>query len=414
MVTFSDFDLAIWREGDRYMAEVRGSPAGSSRRVPLIWPFRDAHHQLLLQLELAVTRAHGYRGLLMSNEEKTLREFGSEVFKAVFRGSQEISDLYSKSLSQVSGPDRALRLKLRVEPPELAVLPWEYVYDREGRDDFVCLEEKLPMVRFLEGEAAMDFQVEGPLRILGMIANPKPDSGIDPEKEKKRIRDVFANSAGDYEFQWVQGGTLGDLYQKLKEDSPWHVFHFIGHGGTESFKQDEVTTTVGYVLMHDGQGGSVQVYAKRLARVLRSSNLRLAIMNCCDSGRGAGVSSLGGTLVQQARIPTVVAMQFHISDDGATRFSDQFYRALIKGESVENALTQARNFILAGNESTMEWGIPVLFTRTDPSGVCIPGRQTKPPTERVQPMKPPPPAAAPGPTPLTDAEKALRRIWGAR
>lgn len=419
MVKYLDFDLQISREGDRYVAQVRDSPAGSSPRVPLNWPFTEEHHSLLLQLELAVTRAHGYRGGLMSNDEKTLRQFGSSVFNAVFRDAPGIFNLYSQSLSQVAEPNLALRLKLRVDPPELSVLPWEYVYDAVSRDDFVCLEEKLPVVRFLEGESTRPIVVDRPLRILAMIANPAPGGALDTEKERRRIDKVFQSAAGgEHEFRWVQGGTLEDLFRVL-QDGPWDVFHFIGHGGTDAFDDNGVTKTVGYVLMHDGKGGAAKVYASRLARVFRQVNLRLAVLNCCDSGRGPGFSSLGATLVKSS-IPAVVAMQFPISDDGASRFSEEFYSSLLKGEPVEKALTQARNFIYVSEDSTLEWGIPVLFTRTGPSGIfsrataAAPMLPLRVRTAADSPAAPVVPAsAAPAPA-LTDAQQELRRLWGDR
>lgn len=409
MVRYLDFDLQIRKEGDRYLAQVHGSPAGTSDPVPLTWPITEEHQTLLLQLELAVTRAHGYRRGPVSNEEKTLRDFGIAVFDAVFSCESEISNLYAQSLAMVDGPELALRLKLRVDPPELAVLPWEYVYDRTRHDDFVCLEEKLPMVRFLKVNATEPIISDGPLRILAMIANPDPGSMLDTEKERRRIDKVFESASMEHEFRWVQGGTLEDLYRVLQEGH-WDVFHFIGHGGTDAYLQDDVIQTVGYVLMHDGLGGIAKVYADKLARVLRTGSLRLAVFNCCDSGRGPGFSSLGARLVRTS-VPAVVAMQFPISDDAASRFSEQFYRALIKGDAVEKALAQARNFIYASEDSTLEWGIPVHFTRTGASGVFNP-----PPPGAIAPIKvraADPDAAAPVVAPVvTDAQRELRRLWG--
>jgi hypothetical protein len=52
---YLDFDLSLSREGDQYMAEVRASPAGSSRKVRLSWPFGGQPLDvLLLKLENAI------------------------------------------------------------------------------------------------------------------------------------------------------------------------------------------------------------------------------------------------------------------------------------------------------------------------------------------------------------------------
>jgi CHAT domain len=92
----------------------------------------------------------------------------------------------------------------------------------------------------------------------------------------------------------------------------------------------------------------------------------LAVLNCCDSGRGGGgFLSVGATLVNSG-VPLAVAMQFAITDGAAARFAGQFYSSLTAGHSVEQALTIARQFIRL--QSNVEWGIPVLYTRT---GSCV-------------------------------------------
>ena len=180
---YLDFDLDISREGDRYMAEVRSSPAGASEKVVLHWPFgTEPHEVLLLKLENAILKARGCRGGgPLTNEEAILREFGRDVFRAVFRDSDSVARKFAASLDIVqSKADEVdgLRLKLRVAPPELAMLPWEYMFDESARDadalqNYVCLRNRSPLVRFLNVEGPLTtLLVDGPLRILGMIANP--------------------------------------------------------------------------------------------------------------------------------------------------------------------------------------------------------------------------------------------------
>jgi hypothetical protein len=241
-----DFDLDISREGDRYMAEVRDSPAGPSEKVALRWPFgTEPHDMLLLKLENAILKARGYRsGGPLTSEEEILREFGSDVFRAVFRDSESVALKFAASLDKVQGMGDevgGLRLKLRVTPPELAMLPWEYMFDASTRDadalqNYVCLRNRSPLVRFLNVAGPLTtLRVNGPLRVLGMIANPgdadwKP---LDTEAERHRVEAAFTDIPKSVvHFEWVRGGSPDDLFDSMQQRS-WHIFHFIGHGGTD-------------------------------------------------------------------------------------------------------------------------------------------------------------------------------------
>ena len=151
---YLDFDLSIWAEAGRYFAKVINSPSGPSERVSLRTPYPNIPlTELVLLLENAVLRSQGSHRGPMSKEEGILREFGDEMFKIVFREPHQIAMQFATSLNLVAakrgqGVD-GLRVKLRVEPPELAQLPWEYVYD-ELTDNYLCLKHRSPFVRFLE------------------------------------------------------------------------------------------------------------------------------------------------------------------------------------------------------------------------------------------------------------------------
>jgi CHAT domain-containing protein len=375
---YLDFDLQIRREGDRYMAEVRASPAGTTGREPLKWPFGiDSHDVLRLKLENAILKGRGYRsGGPMTNEEAILHAFGKEVFRAVFRDSGEVAQKFASSLDMVQKEGdkvAGLRMKLRVEPPELASLPWEYMFDEAQKNpnllqNYLCLRHRSPLVRFLDVNGPdVPLRIDGPLRVLGMIANPgTPEwEKLDTEAERHRIEEALEESKADVDFQWVTGGTADDLYRSVRRGS-WHIFHFIGHGGTDHYMNDQgETRSEGFVVMQDGLGGAVKVMASQLALTLEGDpNLRLAVLNCCESGSGS-LTSVGAALVNSS-VPMAVSMQFPITNGSAARFAGTFYEALVKGQPVEKALTEARIFVRV--KSNLEWAIPVLFTR---SGSCV-------------------------------------------
>jgi len=372
---YLDFDLTLTREGDQYMAEVRNSPAGPSQKVPLQWPFGiESHEILMLRLENAILKGRGYRsGGPLSPEEKILQEFGSDVFRTVFRDSGSVATKFANSIDVIKPPD-GLRLVLRVDPPELAILPWEYMFDRSTRDDngnYLCLRNASPLVRFLNAARPLAaLHLNGPLRILGMIANPATTEWrrLDTEDERHRIEEALKDIPKTaLHLEWVRGGSPDDLFDMMQRDS-WHIFHFIGHGGADRYVEENgKVRSEGFVVMQDGLGGAVKVSASHLGMMLQNDGaLRLAVLNCCDSGRGSGgFSSVGAALVN-SDVPIAVAMQYAITDGAAARFAGSFYTSLVAGQCVERALTAARIYMRL--QSNIEWGIPVLFTRT---GSCV-------------------------------------------
>ncbi|RLT38027.1 MAG: CHAT domain-containing protein, partial [Chloroflexi bacterium] len=108
----------------------------------------------------------------------------------------------------------------------------------------------------------------------------------------------------------------------------------------------------------------------------------------CEGGRSSRSDPFAGaaqSLVQQG-LPAVVAMQFEITDDAAAVFAQEFYRSLADGYPVDAALAEGRRAIFA-TKTNAEWGIPVLFMRTEDGRIFD-----------VQP-----PVVLPAPPPVTPA-----------
>jgi hypothetical protein len=379
---YLDFELRIWGESGHYYAQVTESPQGSSERVALDAVFESPQEaeNHMLRLENALLRGGSQIRAVgaFSIEEKALRDFGQLVFDNVFRKAESIANLYAECQALVEdrirrGEVGGLRLKLRIDAPDLAQFPWEYLYNG-GQREWLGLLHRSPIIRRLDvvrPDPALP--IDGPLNILGMIANPggsrwKP---IDAELERRRIDQAVEphQKAGRVNLCWVPGETAEDLLTMVGQGD-WHVFHFIGHGGPPCLDDadgpvDEAPE--GFIVLSDGHGGEHQVRASELRLMLQgrgAGSLRLVVLNCCESARGSAddpAASPGAALVR-AGVPAVVAMQFPISNDAAVQMSSVFYEKLAEGWPIEAALTQARQLMWA--KSRIDWGIPVLYMRS--------------------------------------------------
>jgi len=58
----------------------------------------------------------------------------------------EVRSRYDVSCERAAQREQGLRLKLRIQAPELAVLPWEFLYDPR-QAEYICLSRNTPLVR---------------------------------------------------------------------------------------------------------------------------------------------------------------------------------------------------------------------------------------------------------------------------
>ncbi len=87
----------------------------------------------------------------------------------------------------------------------------------------------------------------------------------------------------------------------------------------------------------------------------------------------------------QRCVPAVLAMQFPISDPAAIALSREFYSALADGYPIDAALSEARK---ADQEAggPLEWGTPVLFSRSDDNRLIEMPRRRRPAGHRAPDM----------------------------
>lgn len=378
---YKDFEIVVTADGEKYFAQVIRSPAGESNRCNISLPFDQ--NQILLRLENAILRS--VKPVRSSRLEADLRQIGDALFRSLLVQTDDIRLLYSGS-RQALGHATRLRVKLRIEADALGALPWEYFYDDLVVKDYLGLDAQTSLVRYVNmAQPVPKMAIQGPLRILGMAANPRNGSGyatLDVTDERRKVDKAIhtLHERGEIDFQWVLGESHSDLFESMYK-GPWHVFHFVGHGGVDA--QGE-----GYIVLANETGDAEEYSATKLTRMLRlESSLRLVVLNCCDSARGS--SSLAKKLVLSG-IPAVIAMQFPISDQAAVELSSAFYSALANGEPVDGAVTHAR--IRIQNRSNIEWGIPVLYMRT-PDGRIFEKRLAHP--RAAAPAAPITPAATP-------------------
>ncbi|WP_169813278.1 CHAT domain-containing protein [Nocardia vaccinii] len=343
----------------------------------------DRSHSLETTVLASAARA---RGPGVPELEKPLREIGSELFRALFSGP--IGATYHASLAVAHERGKKLRVVLRITAPELAVMPWEALYD-DDLQAYICRTE--PLVRHIDAPDTPEaLPVHPPLRILGIVASPRGLPELNADAEKQRLDQALRGptAAGQVQVHWLTDASWSSVHERLLQGE-WHVLHFIGHGAYDPERGE------GQIALVREDRRADWVDATSLADLLGEADPtpRLVVLNSCASGQGGShdlFSGTAATLVHRG-ISAVAAMQFNVSDIAAVAFPRGFYTALARGRSVDDAVRSGRIEILGLGSATLEWVTPVLYVRGENTQLFhFTGRPPEPP-----PLLPPMPEGPP-------------------
>ena len=270
-----------------------------------------------------------------------LKTLGKKLYQALF--PNDINAQFHETISSVQANQYGVvHLRLRFESPELAALPWEFLFYEEN-NTFLANDEKVVLSRYIDvPEQKRDIKAANqPLKILLVISTPTDLNPLDATGEENLIREALKKhiETDRIELDVLTEATTSNIRRKLDE-KPYNVFHFIGHGVFKNNKSN--------IALVDEDGKAYLLNDENFANFfLGDHNLGLIVLNCCQGGTLSANQAFAGTVLNlvQHGIPAVVAMQYEISDSTAKLFADEFYSYLAQGESVDVAIQKTRNAI---------------------------------------------------------------------
>ncbi|MDY6896522.1 MAG: COR domain-containing protein, partial [Cyanobacteriota bacterium] len=250
-----------------------------------------------------------------------LKALGNELYQALF--PNDINAQFKATFAAAQENNHSVRLRLIFESPELASLPWEFLY-YERTNTFLGNDTQTALSRYIDVPLKKR-EIKAatlPLKVLVVISSPTDLATLDATGEENLIREALKKhtDAGQIELDVITEATTSNIRQKLQKKY-YDVFHFIGHGDFQNEK--------GYIYLVDENGQGKSLDDETFANFFLGNNhLGLIILNCC---RGATVSpnrAFAGTVSNLVRrgIPAVIAMQYTISDSTAKLFADEFYK----------------------------------------------------------------------------------------
>ena len=290
-------------------------------------------------------------------DKQLLAELGKALFDSLFH--KDVKDAYRSYCGWVRSHGR-LRLRLRIEPPEMAALPWEYLCDPLD-NSFLSISPRRVLTRYISLPKLVEsLAVEGPLRILLAISSPEDKPPLDVDREIERISEALAEleKEGRITLNILKHASSTSIRQRLRTFHP-HVFHFIGHG--------EFKDGAGWILLEDEKGQCRPIEDQAFAEFFDHKYTRLVVLNACESGVVGLTRTMAGMAPRLMRrgVLAVVGMQYKILDNVAITFSQEFYCSVVAGYPVDVAIAEARRAIYQDyGPEERDWGIPVLFMRS--------------------------------------------------
>jgi hypothetical protein len=301
-MNYLDFDLLIERAGDKYRARVLSSPAGEAL-LEFAAPFSEMELENFLLKIGRPRRSSRSSGAIEIN---TTKAFGGKLFKTVF--DDGIQNCFHRSLDEAKRNQAGLRLRLRLsDAPELANIPWEYLYYNSSFDRFLALSSETPIVRYVElPESARALEIKPPIRILVMISNPYNVLQLNVEQEWQKLNDALQPLVKNCHVavERLEHATLPALQRHLRRGD-YPIFHYIGHGDFDAQTQD------GVLVLEDEFQQSHRVSGKHLGTLLYDEKtLRLVLLNACEGARASTTDPFAGTAQSLLRqgVPAVIAM----------------------------------------------------------------------------------------------------------
>jgi CheY-like chemotaxis protein len=297
-----------------------------------------------------------------------LRRIGSTLYSALF--PNQIHGLLRATQGGAEARNRGVRLRLNIDLPELAALPWELLYDASTKT-FLASDTQTVLSRYVDvPQHRKELRTTaGPIKVLLVISSPSDCTPLDAAREVQLIRSALSPhvASGQVELDVVDDATVHNLTQQLRI-KPYNVFHFIGHG---DFINDH-----GTIALVEKDGLARWMHEEAFANLLlgmQQRSLGLAVLNSCHSASSSSFRAMSGValhLVQRA-LPAVISMQYRIQDTTAVQFAGEFYSALALGWPVDAAIQSTRNAIsLEVGMHLPDFATPVLHMRAQ-DGVIL-------------------------------------------
>ena len=318
---------------------------------------------------------------------EAMQSLGNELRRMLFPPV-----VWRQFLGQLREAKSRLWLRLLIEPRSLMVWPFEYLYVKEWerldefaseQSGFLSLHSNIALVRLSSlGGARLWPAPMRELRVMVVCSDISSDGQIAVRnhgrtyemrswdtlpyltKEFDLVQETLKQVEGDQPVivESLVNPTPADLKAKLHCVSKYHAVVYLGHAYDNSARVAGRYSDCGLVL-NDGKGGPAYLAAGTLGQILEGSEVRLLILNACETMKAA----LALDLAMQGLV--TVAMHFAQPDFAGMLFGYDFWKAVARRASIPDSLAEARMALVHSfTENRPEWGNAAVIMHPQQDG----------------------------------------------
>ena len=257
----------------------------------------------------------------------------------VERNARSLYRILFSAIEQHISYDRVLVIDA---DDQLAEIPFEALIDTQGRylGDRVAIvastglyyrSNPRTVASIVQGSTAMIAAVPSSSAAMELPVTPLPDALAEGDAVARDFPNAHFLRSGEATASAVSAGLPNA-----------ELFHFAGHAMASS--------------RHSGLLLSDSFLNAAALRKIPLSRLRLAVLSACDTqdGSAGGVGDADGLVrvFLAAGVPNVVASRWSVDSAATRQFMELFYRELLNGHSVADAIRQAQAGLRSRNGMT--------------------------------------------------------------
>lgn len=289
--------------------------------------------------------------------------FDPERSKDGTAGVKESFEATYKAFLAQSRNNADLRLRLSLifhkGAEELASYPWEFLYKPDSPRGFFFAGERtnLILTRFVPESpqvSRLDPEDEA-LRILVVLSSPRDLDSIDAQDIINSITRLQQPQA--IEVQYLENPSFNELRSCVSGMNGFrpHILHFIGHGEEgkialmrekEDIEEQELQNETWKALNEPLKKIEYHRWyeSETVRDIFDKHKPRLVFLHACKGAAPLSLNSFNSTARElvYSEIPAVVAMQYEIRNEDASRFAETFYREIGEGRAIDEAVSLAR------------------------------------------------------------------------
>jgi CheY-like chemotaxis protein/CHAT domain-containing protein len=309
-------------------------------------------------------------------------DVGQDLFEDLFKSHREVQDAYSRALGAVQ--DRHANLHIKVASTSAVIgVPIECLYEPEQR--FLALVHPLSRLvlnvrtnkRTISPEFLNRLAMQNEkLKILLIASNttpfemgPVPGADLEIDLLSKLLAPLFDDAGIQVQLEVLPTNQASyDNVRSLLKDCSFNIVHYAGHCKYEPKTADSSL----FFYEHEQRQGDIKpVGVREIESWLRNSSVNFMYLSCCSSAahhpsHGVAIDSFLGmaNAIIAARVPSVLAFRWPVSDQGALKLAETFYRSLATQGLVDTALLEARQESQISRPEESTWLAPILISQS--------------------------------------------------